>query len=62
MQVMRDVETKNIKPKDIKVVEDKAVHQDAAVVEVSADHKGTYVMYPYLESHYDRVLVVIRDT
>jgi hypothetical protein len=23
-------------------------------------HKGTYVMYPYLGSHYDRVLVVIR--
>jgi hypothetical protein len=24
--------------------------------------KGTYVTYPYLESHYDRVLVVIRHT
>jgi hypothetical protein len=53
---MRDVKTKDIKPKDIKVVKDKALHQDAAVVEVSADHKGTYVMY------YDRVLVVIRGT
>ena len=25
-------------------------------------HKGTYVMYPYLRSHYGRVLVVIRHT
>jgi hypothetical protein len=36
MQVMQDVETKDIKPKDIKVIEDKAAHQDAAVDKVSA--------------------------
>jgi hypothetical protein len=61
MQVMRDVETKNIKPKDIKVVEDEATHWDAAVDEVSAKaHRSMWVelspVFPHPKDNHSHLL------
>jgi len=52
MQVMWDVETKDIKPKDVKVVEDEAAHQDAVVDEVSAEaHLSIWVDFSPVSPH-----------